>query len=162
MRQTQPKKNLNHVLTQKTKGAPRCFNPDSTHNCCRSFIDLGCKTRGEGWKGSALSIFFTLRSTSFFNILDLPVLPIATNSNGLTDCLEIAQNPKAAWRFRCIHHQDKPGELRRCENNISLHTMVWKGSDEKLTLLDLLGHHTTVLERTVSESAACKGFSGEE
>ena len=77
------KKNFKHVPTQRTTGAPKCFNPDSTHNCCRSFIDLGCKTRGEGWKGSALSIFFTLWSTSFFNILDLPVLPIATNFNRL-------------------------------------------------------------------------------
>lgn len=52
--------NVYWLEIQNTTGARRCFSPDSTHICWRSFILRGCFIVGEGLKGVFSNTFFTL------------------------------------------------------------------------------------------------------
>ena len=82
---------------QNTSGALRCLSPANTQACCRSFIDLGCRTVGEGWNGKSRSTLSSLFWVSAFKIflgwLPLPMATPRQNKLGLewkrgnTECL---------------------------------------------------------------------------
>lgn len=115
--------NMYWLEIQNTTGARRCFSPDNTHSCWRSFILRGCFIVGEGLKGVLSNTFFTLllasaTSTRFAMVSQTTTAARTVKSWGWQWRTAIGQG---VWFWRC-----SGGFNHNCVWKCGFETMVWE------------------------------------